>query len=117
MIGYQIRAEQSQEAGNDTQKTQPEHQCHTKDSEQYPFTICVRVRIMEILYGVKMGCAMTFFSSIEYCLSVRRRIFRAVASTPAFDPANYGLICDPFGHYDEQEVLPHAPPLNLSHRC
>ena len=50
------------------------------------------------------------FSSAEYCLRVRRRMSRTVASAPSFKPFNLWLIFVPFGHCDEPEILRSANP-------
>src|SRR5262245_38103808 len=50
------------------------------------------------------------FSSAEYCLRVRRRMARTVASAPSFNPFNFWLIFVPFGRCDEPEILRYANP-------
>src|SRR5262245_54083133 len=50
------------------------------------------------------------FSSAEYCLRVRRRMARTVASAPSFKPFNFWLIFVPFGRCDEPEILRYANP-------
>src|SRR5215510_950343 len=50
------------------------------------------------------------FSSAEYCLRVRRRMARTVASAPSFQPFNFWLIFVPFGRCDEPEILRYATP-------
>ena len=45
------------------------------------------------------------FSSAEYCLRVRRRIFRTTCSAGSLAPMDFCLISVPFGHYDEPEIL------------
>src|SRR5262245_42058418 len=50
------------------------------------------------------------FSSAEYCLRVRRRMSRTVASAPSFKPFNFWLIFVPFGRCDEPEILRYANP-------
>ena len=53
----------------------------------------------------KPASTIRIFSSAEYCLRVRRRMSRTVASAPAFKPFDFCLIFVPFGHYDEPETL------------
>ena len=50
------------------------------------------------------------FSSAEYCLRVRRRMSRTVCSTPLDELIDFCLICVPFGHYDEPEILRYTNP-------
>ena len=45
------------------------------------------------------------FSSAEYCLRVLRRISRTLRSTVSLELIDSCLICVPFGHDDEPEIL------------
>lgn len=64
-----------------------------------------------IAVGVnRTASTIRIFSSAEYCLRVRRQISRTVCSAPAFKASDFCLICVPFGHYDEPEILPYEYP-------
>ena len=51
---------------------------------------------------------MRIFSSAEYCLRVARRMSLMVLSAAVCRACDFCLICVPFGHYDEPEILPYA---------
>ena len=50
---------------------------------------------------------MRIFSSAEYCLRVRRQMYRTVFSAGSLARVDFWLIFVPFGHYDEPEILPY----------
>ena len=57
---------------------------------------------------------MRIFSSAEYCLRVARRMSLMVLSAAVCRACDFCLICVPFGHYDEPEILPYANLLSCS---
>jgi hypothetical protein len=57
---------------------------------------------------------MWIFSSAEYCLRVARRIPLIALVAPVYRVCDFCLICVPFGHYDEPEILSYAIPMMCS---
>ena len=53
----------------------------------------------------KPSRTIRIFSSAEYCLRVRRRIFCTTRSAGSLAPMDFCLISVPFGHYDDPEIL------------
>jgi hypothetical protein len=51
---------------------------------------------------------MRIFSSAEHRLRVALRMSLMVLSAPVCRACDFCLICVPFGHYDEPEILPYA---------